>query len=296
MNRPVLALLGFPLLLISVFFLWQILHGQIKTDYRLTPLPETVVATTAKATSTRPSPPRVAVPTGPLQDQPAEPLTYVEITTGCSVSLGESCVRAYATPSASSTERTKLRIGAVLYVKDTVTAADGTRWYQIDFPETLRYPERLTLPWYIPEGAGTLVKTDGPRDLTAETPTTTKRLLVDRSDQVLYAYLGNELVRTYRVSTGRTVTPTPRGTFTVFRKTPSRYMQGPIPGISTNYYDLPGVPWNLYFTEQGAVVHGAYWHSSFGSPYSNGCVNVKPSEAKELYEWAEVGMAVTVQD
>nr|MBP9717596.1 L,D-transpeptidase [Candidatus Paceibacterota bacterium] len=30
--------------------------------------------------------------------------------------------------------------------------------------------------------------------------------------------------------------------------------------------------------------------------YSNGCVNVKPSEAKELYEWAELGMQIVVQD
>ena len=296
MNRPVLALIGLPLVVVSVFFLWQVLHGQIRTDYRLTPLPESVVATTAKATSTRPNPPRPPIPTGPLQDQPTRPATYVEITAGCSVSLSDTCIRAYAAPSSSSTERAKLRIGAVLYVKDTVTAADGTRWYQIDFPETLRYPERLTLPWYIPEAAGTLVKTEGPRDFTENTPTTTKRLLVDRSDQVLYAFEGNDLVRTFTVSTGRELTPTPRGTFTVYRKTPSRYMQGPIPGISTNTYDLPGVPWNLYFTEQGAVVHGAYWHNGFGGPYSNGCVNVKPSEAKELYEWAQLGMTITVQD
>ena len=296
MNRPVLALLGFPLLLISVFFLWQVLHGQVSTDYRLTPLPETVVATTAKATSTRPTPPRPPIPTGPLQDQPVRPLTYIEITSGCSLNLNDTCMRAYAAPSSSSTKRAKLRIGAVLYVKDTVTTADGTRWYQIDFPEALRYPERLTLPWYIPEAAGILVKTDGPRDLTTTTPTTTKRLLVDRGDQVLYAFEGDDLVRIFTVSTGRELTPTPRGTFTIFRKTPSRYMQGPIPGITTIYYDLPGVPWNLYFTEQGAVVHGAYWHNGFGSPYSNGCVNVNPKEARELYDWAELGMTVTVQD
>ena len=99
-----------------------------------------------------------------------------------------------------------------------------------------------------------------------------------------------------KVSTGIELTPTPRGNFTVFRKTPSRYMQGPIPGISDHYYDLPGVPWNLYFTEQGAVIHGAYWHDSFGTPWSNGCVNMPIASAEKLYKWADIGTEVVVRD
>ena len=64
-------------------------------------------------------------------------------------------------------------------------------------------------------------------------------------------------------------------------------MQGPLPGIPGNqYYDLPGVPWNLYFTQEGAVIHGAYWHDSFGSRYSHGCVNLAPEDARKLYGWA----------
>lgn len=299
MNRPLLALVGLPIILLSVFVLWQTIHGgwTDRRDYRLTPLPETIIATSVQATDTpaitSPKPP---IQTGPAQNQPVRQLSYVEITTGCTVHLDDSCVRAYAKPATTSRERTKLRIGSVLYVKDTITAPDGTRWYEIDFPEALRYPERLILPWYVPVEAGTFMLTDAPQDLTASTPTTTKRIVVDRSDQTLYTYEDDVLIKTYTVSTGRELTPTPRGTFTVYRKTPSRYMQGPIPGISTNFYDLPGVPWNLYFTEQGAVVHGAYWHNGFGSPYSNGCVNLKPSDAREVYEWTTVGTPITVQD
>ena len=66
-------------------------------------------------------------------------------------------------------------------------------------------------------------------------------------------------------------------------------MQGPIPGLSDQYYDLPGVPWNLYFTEYGAVIHGAYWHDNFGQPSSHGCVNLPIDEARKLYLWADVG-------
>ena len=98
------------------------------------------------------------------------------------------------------------------------------------------------------------------------------------------------------VSTGLELTPTPRGVFSVYKKTPTRYMQGPLPDISDQYYDLPGVPWNLYFTKQGAVIHGAYWHNSFGTPWSHGCVNLPPEKARELYLWAELGTQVLVRD
>jgi lipoprotein-anchoring transpeptidase ErfK/SrfK len=83
----------------------------------------------------------------------------------------------------------------------------------------------------------------------------------------------------------------------VYKKTPSRYMQGPLPSIpGYQYYDLPGVPWNLYFTPEGAVIHGAYWHTSFGSPYSHGCVNLWPNDARTLYMWADLGTTVVVED
>ena len=99
------------------------------------------------------------------------------------------------------------------------------------------------------------------------------------------------------ISTGLELTPTPRGTFTIFKKTPSRYMQGPLPYLTVSrYYDLPGVPFNLYFTEGGAVIHGAYWHDSFGSRYSSGCVNMRIDEARMLYSWATLGTTVTVRD
>jgi lipoprotein-anchoring transpeptidase ErfK/SrfK len=74
-------------------------------------------------------------------------------------------------------------------------------------------------------------------------------------------------------------------------------MQGPLPNIKDKqHYDLPGVPWNLYFTEGGAVIHGAYWHKSFGSPYSHGCVNLSPENAHTLYSWADLGTTVVVRD
>ncbi len=297
MVRPLIAFGGTTLMIVGIFALWQLTHP---TDtYTQVPLPPSklvsqsaaviTAATTTPATSTPTMPP-------PPELGPVAPTRYLEITKGCSISVNKDCVRAMSRPSTTSTPRTPLRIGSLLYIKGSTTTSDGTLWYELDFPEALRYSDRLTLPWFIEASAGTVVLTDGPSELTATTSTTSKQMIVDRSDQLLLRYDGDTLVATHTISTGRELTPTPRGTFTIFRKTPSRYMQGPIPGISTNYYDLPGVPWNLYFTKQGAVVHGAYWHNNFGRQYSNGCVNLPPALARTVYEWAPLGTTITVRD
>lgn len=191
----------------------------------------------------------------------------------------------------------RLRTGMVFKVADTVVV-DGREWYKIGFATALRYPERVSGDLFVSADVVRLFTDEGDKEEMVEGSASsgTKRIIVDRSEQVLYAYDGQELFMQEPISTGLEFTPTPRGTFAVYKKTPSRYMQGPLPGISDQYYDLPGVPWNLYFTYQGAVIHGAYWHDHFGEPWSHGCVNLPPDQAKKLYQWAEVGTQVTVRD
>jgi lipoprotein-anchoring transpeptidase ErfK/SrfK len=50
-------------------------------------------------------------------------------------------------------------------------------------------------------------------------------------------------------------------------------------------YDLPDVPWVQYF-HQDYAFHGAYWHNNFGTPMSNGCINMRIWDAKWLFDWA----------
>lgn len=226
---------------------------------------------------------------------------YIEVTDGCGPHFDGECLRVRSEPSTTSPVVARLRNGMVLKVGGKVEN-EGETWYKIVFDEWLRYPERVSSDWYV---AAPYVKvlldegdktTWGPGSTTVST-TTSKRIVVDRSEQKLYAYDGDILFMETKISTGLELTPTPRGTFTIFKKTPSRYMQGPLPGLADQqYYDLPGVPWNLYFTHGGAVIHGAYWHNSFGSRYSHGCVNVSPADAHTLYTWAELGTKVIVQD
>ncbi len=301
-KNPFVVILGVITMTFVIFSVWQ----WIQTDrfsnesFTLVPLPpdKSILDTmypqrSAAADETAPS--SVIITPSATTASPAPLRKYIEITTGCNLAINETCVRAYSRPTASSTERYKLRVGSVLLIKTSTTTDDGSTWYEIDFDEPLRYGERVTMPWYVSASAGTVIDNIGVRDWSTSTPTTTKYLVVNKGTQKLHAYDGETLVKTYTISTGLDLTPTPYGTFRVYKMTPTRYMQGPIPGISTKYYDLPGVPWNLYFTKEGAIVHGAYWHNNFGQQHSNGCVNVNPAEAREIYDWADLGMMVFVR-
>jgi lipoprotein-anchoring transpeptidase ErfK/SrfK len=234
-------------------------------------------------------------PIAPAEPAASAAMTYIEVTGGCSPHWAGACLNVRSGPGTAYPSIYKLRNGTVLKSAGVVDG-DGMRWHRIVFDEWLRYPERVNGEWYIAADYVRSVMDPGPIELTSDHATTSKRILVDRSDQKLYAYDGDALFMEEPISTGLDLTPTPRGTFTVFRKTPSRYMQGPLQGISDDFYDLPGVPWNLYFTEAGGAIHGTYWHENFGRQWSHGCVNLPPEKAQALYAWAPVGTTVVVRD
>ncbi len=222
---------------------------------------------------------------------------YIVVTDGCDVDFVGDCINVRAGPGTGFPVLYQLRNGVVLKIEGSVIA-EGGRWYRIVFDEWIRYPERIKGDWYVHADYVEVLKDVGVEELRANaSATTSKKIIVSRGEQKLYAYEDDNLVYEIPISTGIALTPTPRGVFTVFRKTPTRYMQGPLPNlVQQKYYDLPGVPWNLYFTEGGAVIHGAYWHNSFGSAYSHGCVNVPLEHARALYVWASLGTTVVVRD
>jgi len=109
---------------------------------------------------------------------------------------------------------------------------------------------------------------------------------VDLSSQTAHAYQGDTLVNSFVVSTGTWRYPTVVGKFKVYVKYRAAPMSGP------GYY-LPGVPYIMYFYK-GYGLHGTYWHNNFGTPMSHGCVNLRTSDAKWLFNFASVGTVVYV--
>ncbi len=223
-------------------------------------------------------------------------LSYITIINSCGPYYGGTCVNMRSGPGKEFTSVLKLRNGIVLKVADIVTATSGETWYKIDPGANIRYPERIKSDWYVSSDAAEQFYINREKGLEKGTATTTKRILVSVSKQMLYAFDGGSLYMEQPISTGLDLTPTQRGVFEIFWKTPSRYMQGPIPGESEQMYDLPGVPWDLYFTSDGAAIHGAYWHDHFGQKWSHGCVNLPPNLAKKIYEWADLGTQVIITE
>lgn len=109
---------------------------------------------------------------------------------------------------------------------------------------------------------------------------------INLSTQTLTAYEGGTPVFSTLISSGSTF-PTPVGTYSILYRVRSQRMTGP-------GYDLPNVPWVMYFTNRGHAIHGAYWHNNFGHPMSHGCVNMRPSDAEWLYNFTPNGARVVV--
>lgn len=109
---------------------------------------------------------------------------------------------------------------------------------------------------------------------------------IDLSEQRLFAYKGNHLVNSFRVSTGTWQYPTVTGRYSIYVKYLYSNMAGP------GYY-LPNVPYTMYFYK-GYGIHGTYWHNNFGTPMSHGCVNMKTDDASWVFDWASVGTVVNV--
>jgi len=92
------------------------------------------------------------------------------------------------------------------------------------------------------------------------------------------------------VNTGAPGADTVDGTFPVFEHVTSSRMQGTNPDGTT--YDDPNVPWAAYFNG-GDALHG-FVRATYGSPQSNGCVEMRISDAAKVWPLAPIGTLVTV--
>ncbi|MDO8435392.1 MAG: L,D-transpeptidase family protein [bacterium] len=140
-----------------------------------------------------------------------------------------------------------------------------------------RVPEIVAMQENLPEskeGAGKLIE-------------------VDLSEQTLYAFERGFLKAAYLISSGKAPLGTPEGRFKIDRKKPLTRMAWVYGVDHPKNYDLPNVPWMMAFLGP-YTIHGTYWHSNFGHPMSHGCVNMRTSEVKLLYEWAPMGTPVWV--
>jgi hypothetical protein len=190
------------------------------------------------------------------------------------------------------------RIALLVAFVGLLVAGVGCRWVAIEPPAGPLPTPTASLPPPVP--TETEIPTSVPTSTTAPFPTPTpleRRIIeIDLSDQWLRAYEDGELVLETPISTGTDAYPTPVGEYRIYLKLVADRMTGP-------GYDLPAVPWTMYFYG-GYAIHGAYWHDQFGHVRSHGCINLPTMEcppgwtcpaqefaggrdiAKELFDWA----------
>jgi len=92
------------------------------------------------------------------------------------------------------------------------------------------------------------------------------------------------------VNTGAPGADTVDGTYPVFEHVLSSRMQGTNPDGTK--YDDPNVPWASYFNG-GDALHG-FVRATYGSPQSNGCVEMRISDAAKVWPLSPIGTLVTV--
>jgi peptidoglycan hydrolase-like protein with peptidoglycan-binding domain len=92
------------------------------------------------------------------------------------------------------------------------------------------------------------------------------------------------------VNTGAPGADTTDGTYPVFEHVTSSRMQGTNPDGTK--YDDPNVPWASYFNG-GDALHG-FVRATYGSAQSNGCVEMRISDAAKVWPLSSIGTLVTV--
>jgi hypothetical protein len=221
---------------------------------------------------------------------------------------GEVCqpwTEAYLQPSTDAKKEYRFYGGNVYRVVDAFVDAAEAGWYKVfdEFPmqdppyqwvlarDMRRIPRAEMAPIHPFVGA--------------------KRIEVDLSKQRLTCYEGDRIVFVTLVSSGigvqavqiekqvddQIVTETvyvdlgtPKGETAALLKQPSRHMtnrpmkpEDPWPLVDV--FDLPGIPWNIFFDTSGTAIHGTYWHNDFGVKRSHGCLNVSCEAARWVFRW-----------
>jgi lipoprotein-anchoring transpeptidase ErfK/SrfK len=110
------------------------------------------------------------------------------------------------------------------------------------------------------------------------------------SPETLRVHRGRNLAISSPANTGVAGAATEKGTFPIYARYTSTTMSGTNPD-GTHYSD-PGVPWVNYFNG-GDAVHG-FPRPSYGSPQSNGCVELPIDTAAHVYPLLAIGDLVIV--
>lgn len=120
-------------------------------------------------------------------------------------------------------------------------------------------------------------------------------IVVDKSQNILFLKVGDEVIKTYVVSTGKN-NSTPVGVFKIVNKQvdPTWFREGAVvpPNSPEN---ILGTRW-MGIEAKGYGIHGTTMPQDLGKQVTLGCVRMRNEEVEELYDIVPVGTEVTIVD
>jgi lipoprotein-anchoring transpeptidase ErfK/SrfK len=133
----------------------------------------------------------------------------------------------------------------------------------------------------------TVTRIDQPRSSAAAPeggPADRSWIVVDRGARTLTLVQGGQPTFATFVAIGKAGAETPTGAHGLVSKHRFDDMTSLRNPDALNPYYLPNVPSVQYYLPDGSAIHGTYWHDSFGTPESQGCVNLTLTDAAYLFE------------
>jgi lipoprotein-anchoring transpeptidase ErfK/SrfK len=272
-----------------------------------TPTPTPTATATATATAT-PTP--TATPTAtpvpptptvvPTRTSTPEPRP-VEVRSGTGLVIGDGVVvRSQPNTRTGAVVRT-LRPMQELRI---LGAVSGEQWIVGD-QDWAMVPHSWTRTWYEVEDGYVYSAFIFVPDPAAASPffrTTAERTIdVSLSAQRLRVFVGQELVYTARVTTGKPGYETPPGTYRLWpgSRVLNETMTSGQAAISdpAEAYNVKNVLYTQYFTGAGDALHLNYWQpeSLFGAqPTSHGCVGLFLQDAQWLWLFVQSGTKLVI--
>jgi len=121
-------------------------------------------------------------------------------------------------------------------------------------------------------------------------------IVVDKSQNILTLRSGQDIVKTYRVSTGKN-SCTPVGTFKIINKIvdPPWYKEPGVVIAASDPKNVLGSRW-LGISKPSYGIHGTIQPESIGQSVTEGCVRMKNSEVEELYDIVPEGTEVVITE
>ncbi len=224
----------------------------------------------------------------PVRHYPPQP--FIEINGGFGFwgEVARPYTEGYRMPSTASGRQYRFYGGCVFRVLESLVDENGTGWYKVKDD----YPPRQTTnhQWVLAEDMRRIPRAE----MAPIRPFVGNKLMtIVNAEQALICYEGDEEVFYTKFAGGMGGNlATPPGTYHVLLKQASRHMsnasypgQPPEERATAAIFDLPGVPWVIFFTLRGHAIHGAYWHNDYGIRRSHGCVNVPIDAGRWLYRW-----------